>query len=246
MKKTYLVTAVAALLALCTAVGAFALEPYAIRESVNAPGSGSTSCALAASTNGNAANYKWYNLCSGYIWLFSGLSANEGFGVKFGGTSQPAVNDENDVKRAITYWRNVVQNYSQFVDIYVDADDGDGCPNANIGADLDMDAGLRWNCSDFNAAIPCGVTSVIVRAVHHGGAAPTLASDGPFSATCFPNAPQQSYYYGLNGSACLAWVGPDGTFDNFVFWLVLDVDNELPCQNATESKSRGEVKGLYR
>ncbi|MFN0150675.1 MAG: hypothetical protein ACKVU1_08190 [bacterium] len=245
MKKTYLVTAVAALLALCTAVGAFALEPYAIRENVNAPGGAGGPCALSASTNGTAANYRWYNVCSGYIWIFSALSQGEGFGVRFGGASQPAVNGDNDVKRGITYWRNVVANYGQTVDIYLDADsNGDGCPEANLASDLNLDPGLRWNCSDFGVSIPCGDTNVVLRGVHDGGAAPTIASDGPFTATCDPNAPNQSFYYGINGSACLSWVGPDGTFDNFLFWLVLDTS--APCVNATESKSWGEVKGLYR
>jgi len=249
MKKTYLVTAVAALLALCTAVGAFAIEPYALRESANPPGGApGVSCPLSTSTNGSAANYKWYNLCAGYIWIYTAWGAGDAVGTQFGGVDQPQVNGDNDVKRTITYFRNVVPAYNQTVDVFVDVDANlDGCidnPGSPLLSDLNLDPGLRWNCSDFNANIPCDVNGLIVRLQHDGGAAPTFATDGARQERCPYTAPQKSWYYGVNGSTCLQLVGPDGSFDNWVLWLVLDTSE--PCINATESKSWGEVKGLYR
>lgn len=258
-----------------------ALEAYALKEGSN-PNLSMGPCALAGNTNGTAANYRWYNVCSGYIWIFSTGSRGEAVGVRFGGPEQPEVNDTNIVKRAITYWRNVVQGYSQTVDVFVDIDsDGDGCGDGVLASDIEMDPGLRWNCSDFNEPIPAGITSLIVRGCWcAGGAAPTIATDGPFNDTCDPNAIQRSYYYGIDGSACIPWVGPDGTYDNFLYWLILDGppagaccfpdatcedlaeeacaaaggawNPNTPCApalcppNAVESKTWGQVKGLFR
>lgn len=221
---------------------ACAIEATAIKESAGATLIG-TPCALPASTDGTAANYRWYNLCSGYIWIFGAGSMGERFGVLFGGPEQPKVNVTNIVKRAITYWRNIVVGYSQTVDIFVEPDfDGDGCPDANWLSDLRLDPGLRWNCSEFDTPIPSGVTHLVVGFTLDGGAAPTFATDGPFSRECDPPSPPRSYYYGLNGSACRAWIGPDGTDDNFLHWLVLD--RGVP--NATEQNSWGAIKRLFR
>ncbi len=199
-----------------------ALEASPLKER-SGPNLSQGPCALAVSTNGTAANYRWYNVCSGYIWIYSDLSDGESNGVLYGGPLLPAVNDANTVKRAITYWRNVAPGYAQTVDVILDADvEGDGCPDAVLASDLDLDPGLRWNCSEFNAPIPTGITHVIVRTVHHGGAAAAWATDGPFTATCSPNSTPRSFYYGINGSACAPWVGPDGLADNFLGWLIVD------------------------
>jgi hypothetical protein len=243
MKKSYLVTAVAGLLALCSVASAFAVEPYLLRESTNGdPGQAGTPCVLTGNTDGTAANYRWYNVCSGYIWIFSAWVANEGVGVLYGGAGNEAVSDANDVKRTITYFRNVVQNYSQTVDVFLDRGTASGCIEANIASDLNLDPGLRWNCSEFNANIPAGEDYLVVRQQHDGGAAPTFATDGPFANACDPNPPSRSYYYGLNGSACLVWPGQTDAADNWLQWLILDVG--IP--SAVENKSWGNIKGLYR
>jgi hypothetical protein len=244
MKKSYLVTAIAGLLALCVVSGALALEPTAIRESLNnEPGGAGFPCPLTPNTNGTAANLKWYNLCAGYIWIYTAWTAGEGIGTHF---DNAEVNDGNDVKRTITYFRNVVPSYNQTVDIYVDLDNNnDGCIDGPFLSDPDLDPGLRWNCSEFNADIPCGTSGLIVRTEHDGGAAPSIATDGARQERCpLPNPPPHTWYYGVGGSSCLALVGPDGTYDNWVAWLILD--DEDPCINATESKSWGNIKGLYK
>jgi len=257
-----------------------ALEAYALKEGSN-PNLSMGPCALAGNTDGTAANYRWYNVCSGYIWIFSTMILDESFGVLFGGPSQPEVNDANIVKRAITYWRNVVEGYSQTVDVLVDIDaEGDGCPDGVLATNLNLDPGLRWNCSEFSVPIPTGITHIIVLGRANGGAAPTMTTDGPFSEECDPIGIQRSYYYGIGGSACVPWVGPSGRFDNFLFWLILDGpptggccfpdatcedlpedacaaaggawNPNTPCvpalcpPNAVESKSWGQIKGLFR
>jgi hypothetical protein len=202
-------------------------------------------CILPGNTDGTAANYRWYNVCSGYIWIFSIGVAEEGAGVLFGGPSQPEVNGDNRVKRAITYWRNVVLGYNQTVDVYLDQDnEGDGCPDEGLASDLNLDPGLRWNCSEMNVEIPCGIEHVIVRGQHNGGAAPTFATDGPFSQQCDPNSPARSFYYGINASACVPWCYPQGDANNFLYWLILDTSE--PCITATVNTSWGKIKSLFR
>ena len=73
----------------------------AMRESVGGPQTGAPMpCApLSAQRNGNCGNYRWYNVCSGYIWLFGVPDApGEGAGVQFGGALQPCVAPGNVVK----------------------------------------------------------------------------------------------------------------------------------------------------
>lgn len=248
MKKSYLVTAIAGLLALCVVSGALALEPTLLRESLNnEPGGAGAPCALLVSTNGSAANLRWYNVCSGYIWIFSAFAANEQVGTHFDNVE---VNDANDIKRTITYFRNVVPNYSQTVDIFVDIDNNkDGCldgdPLLPLLSDFNLDPGLRWNCSDFAADIPCLTNGLIVRISHDGGAAPTIATDGARQDRCLGPSTAHSWYYGPGASVCLGWIGPDGSRDNFLTWLILDTEVECP-PSATESKSWGNIKGLYK
>ena len=201
-------------------------------------------CLLTGNTNGTAANYRWYNVCSGYIWIYSGWRANEGVGVLYGGYGNEAVNCDSDIKRTITYYRNVCQAYDQTVDVYLDVATSAGCIAGTIASDLNIDPGLRWNCSEFGANIPAGVNYVVVRTQHDGGYSPSFATDGPFSQICDPNPPARSFYYGLNGSACVPWLGPGKDSDNFLNWLILDVS--APCVTAVQPTSWGKIKGLFR
>ncbi|MFN0152537.1 MAG: hypothetical protein ACKVU1_17685 [bacterium] len=217
-----------------------AIEARLMKESAGAA-LGSSPCALASSTDGTAANYRWYNVCSGYIWIFSSISY-QSFGVLFGGDEQPEVCDANIVKRALSYWRDIVPGYAS-VDVFVEPDvEGDGCPDVRWLSDRDFDPGLRWNCSEFDSPIPAGIEYLVVRVAQNSGAAPTLATDGPFSENCNPNPTGRSYYYGYSLDACLPWIGPTGRSDNFLCWLILD----RPAPNAVEPSTWGAIKGLFR
>jgi hypothetical protein len=244
-------SAIACLLALVTLTSAaHAFEPpIAIKEQDGAlpPGLGAP-CALAASTDGTCANYRWYNLCAGYLWIYSFGAPSEAVGTRFGGPEQPCVDPCRRAKRMITYWRNIAPNYDQTVDIYLDDDPGlDGCPDITLASDLNLDPGLRWNCSE--AGVCFASRGAIVRLVHDGGSAPGgLSTDGPRTQDCDPLGTPRSYYYGIGTTACLPWVGPTGRADNFLTWLI--VDSGPACADcpptATERTSWGGVKGLYR
>ena len=220
-------------------------DPTLIKEATP-KGAVGTPCPLNGNTNGTAANYRWYNVCSGYIWIYRDFVDGEGVGVLYGGPEQPQVNGDNNIKRTITYYRNVVPAYNQTVDVFVSTAEADGCPDMVLASDLNIDPGLRWNCSQFNVSIPCGTNWIVVQTQSDGGdgGGPNFATDGPFTATCDPNSPNRSFYYGVNGSACIPWTGPDGDYDNFLGWLILDASEN--CPNSSASASWGQVKGLYR
>jgi len=236
------IAAGATLAALALPTNAVGIEATLMKESAGA-GLATASCPLSTSTDGTAANYRWYNVCSGYIWIYSSFGMDEGSGVLFGGPEQPEVNDSNIVKRAITYYRNVLLNYSQTVDVYVEPDfEGDGCPDATWLADFNLDPGLRWNCSEFNAPILDGIEYLIVRWTHNGGAAPTIATDGPYTEECDPMGSPRSFYYSIGQTACVVWTGRSGRYDNFLFWLILD----RGAPNSTQPSTWGAIKGLFR
>ncbi len=232
----------------CTASSAAALELRGmIKESAGQPPAGAPPpCGpISAQRNGNCGNYRWYNVCSGYIWIFSSIPTGDGFGTRFSNSEGMfCVFPGNTVKRTVTYFRNVVPNYGQTVDVFLNRDNsGDGCPDALIAQDLNLDPGLRWNCSNFGVAIPAGVTHLIVRSTHDGGNAPTWATDGPFTQVCDPNGNDHSYYYPAGGG-CIAWrnVSPTGRGDNFLTHLIIDGGPHTP----TKPVSWGEIKGLNR
>ncbi len=221
--------------------------PVLLKESVgSSPAGAPPPCGPIESVlDGNCANYRWYNVCSGYIWAL-GLPCGDAYGTIFRSGELSWVAPGNVVKRAITYYRNVVPNYNNTVDVHLDSDpDDDGCPPfVTVASDLRIDPGLRWNCSNFGVAIPGGVTSLVVRSVPGCGSAPRLATDGPFTAVCDPNGSDHSYYYNAFTGACLPWrhLSPTGRGDNFLTWLVIDGQPGTAIQEG----SWGQIKGLFR
>jgi hypothetical protein len=267
MKKTWLLSLalIAAILVVAPSAFALQMQKTAIKESVgDNPGGAPTPCPLGANLNGTCANLRYYNVCTGYIWIYTFTPSQEYIhvGLRYDG---PCIHPGNTVKRAITYWRNVVPNYFQTVDVYLDNDaNNDGCPDNPLApfASETIDPGLRWNCSNFGTLLPASVTgSLVVRARLNGPTAPHLASDllGPFHGfDCGNGTPGRSFVYGTGNPvypppgncADLFFQGGDwdsatGRFryNNFHYYLVVD---GLPGPNATENTSWGKVKGLFQ
>jgi hypothetical protein len=185
-------------------------KPILVKESFGAgAASENTPCGLSGNTNGTCANYRWYNICSGYIWIYS-LAEKEAFGVQFGGPEQPCVAGGNTIKRTILYYRNVISSVGYAFRVFVDTDENaDGCPDSVIAWRQFYDPELRWNCVEFGVPIPDGIDHVIVRAMKWDSdgdaSAFTVASDGPRSTECDPTGVGRTFYYGVNGSACQPW-----------------------------------------
>jgi hypothetical protein len=243
MKKTWLLSVALVVALVAMAATAFALEPYAAKES-SGPAGAAPACPLAANLNGTCGNVRYYNICSGYIWIFSGIPVGDAYGTRFDGA---CVAPGKRVKRAITYYRATVPAYTQLVDVHLNVDaNNDGCPEATFASDIGLDPGERWNCSNFGACVPVSAgQSVIVRSVKRGSNAPNWSTEGPYTSVCDPAGNPRSFYYPSTGG-CLPWIvnSPTGRNDNFLTYLI--VDNDAACGNATENTSWGNVKGLYR
>jgi hypothetical protein len=243
-------SAAALILAVCSVLipysGADALVRLsAIKESFSPSGASLASpCSLGARPyqegliplDGSCANYRWFNLCSNYIWTIE-TDPGEASGVLFGGPEQPCVSEGNVVKRAITYFRNVIPGYGYTVDVFLDGDDGDGCPDQELVSDLDVDPALRWNCSEFDYMIPAAAPYIIVRA-RNDALWPYHATD--FGADCNDIDVSHSYGY-YSWANCVRWDEIVGRPENFPYWLIIDT-----APNSTRSTSWGAVKGLFR
>lgn len=236
-------------LALCSAgfvTQTWAYEPpVAMRESSGSGPRTPLSCRLSDAVNGTCGNYKWFNICSGYIWVYSGWSAGEGVGVLFGGPEQPCVSlagcDQPAVlKRVILYFRNVRVGYNAIrVSISTD-DNADGCPDYTFTPSI-VYVGERWNCWELGG---CGAPErMIIQQTQVANDGPSFATDGPNSEACAPIGAPRSFYYGVNGSVCQPWVGPTGRRDNFLTWLIYDTTG---FPTTTENSSWGRIKGLFR
>lgn len=229
---------------------AVALEHHLVREARDMGNPSSLApCGLPTSLDGTCSNYRWYNQCSPYIWIFSGPWQGEGYGTLFGeSVGNDCVVPGNTVKRAITYYRDVVPGYV-FNNVYLDADcNADGCPDGIIASNLGLEAAERWNCSEFNACIP--TPHVIVRLVEASTPGGLWATDGPYTQQCDPIGVPRSFYY-PNSSQCIPWIinSPTGRNDNFLTWLIVDHQScaaPNPCATETESASWGQIKGLFR
>ncbi len=231
--------------------------PVLVKESVGTGQLAPPPCPLLPSLTGSCANYRWYNVCSGYIWAYS-LPPGESVGVLFGGPAQPCVAPGNTVKRVITYFRepSFPPGYGG-VKVFLHRDDeGDGCPEGVLAASGAFYPANRWNCSEFNTVIPPGLTHVIIRQMQDFSDAPSrqdargkefgnysFATDGPFNGSCDPVGVPRSFYYGYGNTptTCVPWVGPTQRDDNFLTWLIID-----GAPTAVEQRSWGQIKGLYR
>lgn len=232
--------------------------PVLVKDREVGADAGAAPCNLPSNRNGDCANYRWYNVCSGYVWVYS-VDDNEATGILFGGPAQPCVAPGNIVKRAITYFRNVggFGCYSS-VNVYLDRDnEGDGCPDGVLASEFFFEPGLRWNCSNFGVTIPSGVSYLIVRqspsflnesycCIDTWRPCPpprtnTFVTDGPYTQTCDPVGIPRTFYYGVNMSACVPLIGPTGRHDNLLTWLIVDGG-----PTAVQQTSWGTIKGLYR
>ena len=237
--------ALALLVTTVSANPAFALEATLLKESAGLPPAGAPGpCPRLPNLTGDCGNLRYYNLCSGYIWVISGITAQgEGVGTAF---ADSCIRPGNVINKAITYFRSVAPNYNQTVDVVIDVDtDTDGCPDRVLASDPNLDPGLRWNCSNFgDVCIPLDAGGLIVRTIHHGGTAPSWAADADPFGQCDPDGSDHSFYYGINSTECVPFrlFSPTERGDNFLYWLIIDSG----CVTATEATSWGSIKGLFR
>ncbi len=237
----------------CTVVLALAHAAHAFQgpETVNAGAAGSasplTGCSLASNTNGTCANYRWYDVCSGYLWSYA-FSTNEAIGVQFGGPEQPCVAPGNVIQRVIAYY-NVVPSGYPSVTVAIDRDDdADGCPEARLRTRAFVEPAQGWNCFEFDLTIPGGVSHLLVREVQKADPFHVRFVTASGHGACA--APTRSFYYGPDGTSCEPWTGPGGRPEEFLTWLVIDSGTPTgiaaPGDPVEAATTWGHIKGLFR
>lgn len=234
-------TAVPVLLALLGGSPASALEHVSARmpdpERSDAWNAGAT-CTL-----------QYYNICTGWIWIFSGLGGRDRIGVCYDTCCEGSAT-------LLSSWMYVSSGsptgYGFTGTISVSAVDANCCP---AGLPLATQAFLPvtgWNPHIWSAQVPASFLIQAEFGPSYGNPVgivadhPAAAAGGPPACgTCYPTTRgNHSYYYGIGGQDELCpprvmW--NDGVCDVQFLW-----DCDLICPVSVEPRSWGSIKSLYR
>ena len=196
----------------------------------------------------------YYNICTGWIWIWSGWSPGDQFGVSF--TSCCAGGNESSVVGSWIYFGTgspAGYGFTGTMEVY-DAD-GNGCPTgASVYSDNMFLPTSGWNFVDLSSSavlVPDATFAMTYTLsatsgdpmdiwTDHPAAGPT----GPASCgSCFPaTRVANSFYYGTAASPlCPGSVLNDGVCDAEFIW---DVD--VSCTVSVEATTWSSVKDLYR
>jgi hypothetical protein len=198
-----------------------------------------------ASTTGTI---RYYNNCTGWVWVWSGWSPGETMGVNF---------DNNcglqflNTSWALTF-SGVPSGYGFTGTIA--ALGGQTCASPVLGSQPYLPPVTSgWAATAWGGIpVPNNFSVLITWAAASGFTNSTgLASDHPFAGptgptacgTCFPsNRASQSRYYGVGGAYC-----PSGTtLSDGLCDIEFMIDVNVKCQIGVEQESWGSIKNLYR
>ncbi|MCA9750605.1 MAG: hypothetical protein KC591_00305 [Gemmatimonadetes bacterium] len=193
----------------------------------------------------------YYNICTGWIWIWSGWSPGDQFGVSFDSCCAQNTTALNDMFALFT--TGAPSGYGFTGNFHVYDADLNGCPT---GAPVATQAHLPasgWNQVSWSGTVVPDASFAIVYensdatipnpmaiATDHPAVGPT----GPAACgTCFPsNRENRSFYYGTAASPlCPGSALNDGVCDA---QLVIDVG--LSCTTSVDSQTWGTIKNLYR
>jgi hypothetical protein len=196
----------------------------------------------------------YYNICTGWLWIWGSLSPGERFGVLFDtccaqGTGSHAINGAR-----LYCWTGCPSGYGFTGTMEIWSADIDGCPTGSV---LHTQAHLPttgWNEFDWTAN-PVDVPGDGAVALFDIGGTPnnpvSLLSDHPAPGptgpaacgTCFPTTRlNHSFAYGtVSSPLCPGLPLNDGICDS---QLLLSLS--LSCVTTVAPSSWGEIKQLYR
>ncbi len=201
---------------------------------------GSTSCTL-----------QYYNICTGWIWIWSGFAPDARMGVSF--TSCCPVGYTTGVGTVWSYFYSGAPSGYAFtgtIDVF-DAD-ASQCPT---GAAIASQAFLPvsgWNSTDFGGTPVPDRTFAVAITFGSGASNPAavvtdhpaaVGADPPACGTCYPvERVNHSFDYGTT-SAPLC---PGSVFNDGVCDAQLLIDADVSCAVSVEQNTWGAVKSLYR
>jgi hypothetical protein len=203
---------------------------------------GSTACSI-----------RYYNTCTGWVWVWSGFAPEDRVGVNVQ-TCCPPGTATGVVSAEIFVATSAPSGYGFTGTIDLWAADENGCPTGPSLASQPMLPTELWSVPDFSSSpVPVPDNFVITYTFGPGPLAdptglgtdhPAAGPTGPAACgTCFPNSRTiHSFSYGnASTPACPGSVFNDGICDAELMWEI-----NLVCTTSVEQNSWGQIKGLYR
>lgn len=240
--RKYFLTAFVLAAVLVFATSAFALEKRSVR---------TTDLGDRDNWNaGNTCSVSYFNICTGWAWVWSGWSPFDTIGVCYdscceGGGTLTATSHFT--------WTGAPSGYG-FTGVarVMSDDDGDCCPDATLASQVWLADQSGFNT--FFWGIPVGASFIVQHQFGPGTIGnptehitdhPAAGPTGPQACgTCYPTTrANHSYYYGTEATPlCPGSVLNDGICDA-QFWDTA----ALACDPVSvEESSFGQIKGLYR
>lgn len=196
---------------------------------------------------GTTCTVSYYNICTGWLWVWSGWSPLDQMGVCF-----DTCGDNCELlSTRWRWWSGNPAGYGFTGTISVQSVDASCCPNGVL-AQTTWLAYSGWNQNTWNVAVPnqfavmgtlgpgIGIASPGAVASDHPAAGPT----GPQACdTCYPaTRVNHSFYWGTaNTLLC-----PGSPFNDGICDAELWMTASLSCVISVEETSWGAVKNLYR
>ncbi len=209
-------------------------------EDIKAAGAGAGTCSII-----------YYNLCSGWIWIYSGFAAGDEVGVIFDLVADcgKLPGETCCMTHGFWYWRFTSPTYGFTVSYGLFEVDANGCKTAQTGGLAFSDPAERWNllpglgCVTGDQAVIC--------ATFDAGTLPYMGTDNNQSnAAGGPNClgigagTGNSVFYGNPGATQYC---PPQYFGDAIGPVDIMMDAGWICgTNATEDASWGDVKSLFR
>ncbi len=188
---------------------------------------------------GSSVSVSYYNICTGWIWVYSSLPGELEAGTVFDNCGNGVV------QSTYMYFRTAAPaNYGFTGTAAIETVDAQDCPTGALMSQPHLPA-AGWNFFAWGVAAPARFAAVYTLADEQGLGNPTgLVSDGPNACgVCFPTTrTTNSYTWGLTSSpACPGSAMADNNC--FVEWLG---SATLTCPVSVEDESWGSIKTLYR
>jgi hypothetical protein len=201
---------------------------------------------------GATCRISYYNICTGWVWVWSGFGDGGRVGTVFNsccGAGQSA----SLLQTSIFVATSSPSGYGFTGSIAVHNTDANDCP---VGAPLASQPLLPTSVFQISlwGGLPVPNEFVVVVTMQEDQGLPnpgSLGTDHPAAGptgpqacgTCYPaNRVNHSFAYGSASSpVCPGSTFNDGICDSQLFW-----DADLACGVGVESSTWGQIKGLYR
>jgi hypothetical protein len=187
------------------------------------------------------ATIRYWNICTGWAYGWSGLAANETFGSEF--EVGPGC---NLVATSVFWFSGYGSGYGFTGTISIKPD----CSSAPLASQPHLPT-TGWTTQLWGIPLPDKFTVSIKMAPSPFANPGVIASDHPAAGptgppplgTCYPaNRPPHSFDYGISNALC----GADSTFFDGAGAVEFFIDSYVKCPTPVQQSSWGRIKVLYQ